>query len=174
MENASKALIIAGAILLAILIISLGILIFGQAQDTVESVNMSEQEKLAFNNKFTPYVGENKRGTEIDTLIQAVRANNQAAAIEGAKDRIIAIYTWHGSDHGADFVNDRTSPPIASLGYTGSSEQGTGFKVSTTTTTTGSTINTSVSVVGSASAKGRHTVRAGYCEGIIRILVINV
>ena len=31
MENASKALIIAGAILLAILIISLGILIFSQA-----------------------------------------------------------------------------------------------------------------------------------------------
>ena len=40
MENASKALIIAGAILLAILIISLGILIFNQAQDTVGSVNM--------------------------------------------------------------------------------------------------------------------------------------
>ena len=35
MENASKALIIAGAILLAILLISLGIMIFNQAQDTV-------------------------------------------------------------------------------------------------------------------------------------------
>ena len=32
MENASKALIIAGAILLAILLISLGIMIFNQAQ----------------------------------------------------------------------------------------------------------------------------------------------
>ena len=44
MENASKALIIAGAILLSILIISLGILIFSQAQDTINSINMSEQE----------------------------------------------------------------------------------------------------------------------------------
>ncbi|MEE0865899.1 MAG: hypothetical protein U0L98_03780, partial [Clostridia bacterium] len=60
MENASKALIIAGAILLAILIISLGILIFSQAQDTVGSVNMSEQEMMAFNNKFTAYEGTNK------------------------------------------------------------------------------------------------------------------
>ena len=35
MENASKALIIAGAILLAILLISLGIYIFSQAQSVV-------------------------------------------------------------------------------------------------------------------------------------------
>ena len=118
MENASKALIIAGAILLAILIISLGILIFSQAQDTVESVNMSEQEKLAFNNKFIPYVGEKKRGTEINALIQAVRSNNQAAAAEGAKDRIIVIYTFAG-DNGVDFSNDKSNPIISSASYTG-------------------------------------------------------
>ena len=96
MENASKALIIAGAILLAILIISLGILIFSQAQDTVGSINMSEQEIMAFNNKFTPYEGSNKRGSEVNALIQAVRANNQSASDEGATEKIITI--THGSD----------------------------------------------------------------------------
>ncbi len=83
MENASKALIIAGAILLAILIISLGILIFSQAQDTINSVNMDEQEIMAFNNKFTPYIGENKRGSEVNALAQAVLSNNQSAANNG-------------------------------------------------------------------------------------------
>ena len=83
MENASKALIIAGAILLAILIISLGILIFSQAQDTINSVNMDEQEIMAFNNKFTPYIGNNKRGSEVNALAQAVLSNNQSAKDNG-------------------------------------------------------------------------------------------
>lgn len=83
MENASKALIIAGAILLSILIISLGILIFSQAQDTINSVNMSEQEIMAFNNKFTPYEGKNIRGSQVNALVQAVVTNNQSAADNG-------------------------------------------------------------------------------------------
>ena len=83
MENASKALIIAGAILLAILIISLGILIFSQAQDTINSVNMSDSERLAFNNKFTPYEGDNIRGSQVNALAQAVLTNNQTAKENG-------------------------------------------------------------------------------------------
>ena len=45
MENASKALIIAGAILLAILIISLGIMIYNQASGVVNNNAMSEVDK---------------------------------------------------------------------------------------------------------------------------------
>lgn len=52
MENASKALLIAGAILLAILLISLGIMIFSQGQDTVNNSGMSQAAITAFNNKF--------------------------------------------------------------------------------------------------------------------------
>lgn len=83
MENASKALIIAGAILLSILIISLGIFIFSQAQDTLNSINMSEQEIRAFNNKFTPYQGDSVRGSQVNALVQAVIANNQSAKENG-------------------------------------------------------------------------------------------
>ena len=96
MENASKALIIAGAILLSILIISLGILIFSQAQDTINSVNMSEQEVMAFNNKFTPYEGENVRGSQVNALIQAVVSNNQSAN-ENGEDKTKGI-TITGAD----------------------------------------------------------------------------
>ncbi|MCI8460818.1 MAG: hypothetical protein HFE81_05425 [Bacilli bacterium] len=83
MENASKALIIAGAILLAILLITLGIVVYLQAQDTIDSVNMSEQEIMAFNNKFTPYEGDNVRGSQVNALIEAVVSNNQSAADNG-------------------------------------------------------------------------------------------
>ena len=53
MENASKALIIAGAILLSILLISLGIMIFNQAQDATKNSGMSQAQVSTFNNKFS-------------------------------------------------------------------------------------------------------------------------
>ena len=55
MENASKALIIAGAILLSILLISLGIMIFNTAQDTTKNSGMNQAQVASFNNKFTKY-----------------------------------------------------------------------------------------------------------------------
>lgn len=75
MENASKALIIAGAILLSILLISLGILIFNQAQSAINSSGMSDAELTAFNQKFTKYEGKQK-GSTCRALAQEVMANN--------------------------------------------------------------------------------------------------
>ena len=77
MENASKALIIAGAILLAIVIISLGLVVVNNSRNTVDSANMNEQEIQTFNAKFTPYEGT-KTGTQVKALLQAVIASNQA------------------------------------------------------------------------------------------------
>ena len=57
MENASKALIIAGAILLAILIISLGIMIYQQASGVVNNNSMTEVDVSTFNSKFEQYLG---------------------------------------------------------------------------------------------------------------------
>lgn len=71
MENASKALIIAGAILLAILLISLGILIFNQAQDTVNNSGMTQAQITAFNNKFLKYEGV-QNASVIKSLINEV------------------------------------------------------------------------------------------------------
>ncbi|MCI8443910.1 MAG: hypothetical protein HFJ37_01830 [Clostridia bacterium] len=75
MENASKALIIAGAILLAILLISLGIMIFNQAQDTVNNSGMSQAEISAFNNQFLKYEGTQK-GSVVKSMINEVIASN--------------------------------------------------------------------------------------------------
>ena len=76
MENASKALIIAGAILLAILIIGLGMLIFNQAKDTVGQANLDQETITAFNSKFDAYIGNSIKGTNVKALLKMIRDNN--------------------------------------------------------------------------------------------------
>ncbi len=76
MENASKALIIAGAILLSILIISLGIMIFSNARGVVDTNTMDEVAVTTFNSKFTQYEGTNIRGANVNSLIDSLIQNN--------------------------------------------------------------------------------------------------
>ena len=75
MENASKALIIAGAILLAILIISLGIMIYQQASGVVNNNSMTEVDVSTFNSKFEQYLGANVRGAQVNALINTINTN---------------------------------------------------------------------------------------------------
>ena len=77
MENASKALIIAGAILLSILLISLGIMIFNQAESAIDGSGMSDAQLHAFNQKFLKYDGKIK-GSTVRSMVQEVMANNNS------------------------------------------------------------------------------------------------
>ena len=115
MENASKALIIAGAILLAILIISLGILIYNQATGVVNNNAMSEVERQNFNSKFTQYEGESVRGTTVRALLQAVLSNNLLA---DSDDRRVTVNKGTGT--GIVMTTSATSAPTSSV-KTGSS-----------------------------------------------------
>lgn len=78
MENASKALIIAGAILISILLISVGVLIMNSTGDTTKSVEDSAGQIAirTFNSNFTPYLGENQSASQIRALVSAVNASN--------------------------------------------------------------------------------------------------
>lgn len=78
MENASKALIIAGAILLSILIISLGIMVYNNAKNTVGNASLNKQEIEGFNSEWLAYEGTNKTASEVKSMIQAVNASNSA------------------------------------------------------------------------------------------------
>ena len=89
MENASKALIIAGAILLSILIISLGIMIFNQASGVLNNNSMTEVEVSTFNQKFEQYLGEKVRGANVNSLIQAVNTNNMSTDDETKQVEIV-------------------------------------------------------------------------------------
>ena len=68
MENASKALIIAGAILLSILIIALGLFVFNQSKSVVNTNQLSQAEKNAFNSQITQYEGKQVGSTVKDLL----------------------------------------------------------------------------------------------------------
>ena len=106
MENASKALIIAGAILLAILLISLGIMIFNQAQSAIDGSGMSDAELTAFNQKFTKYEGKQK-GSTIRSMAQEVMANNNSQ--EASSETVISItglVTLTGEVESSDLTYD--------------------------------------------------------------------
>ena len=77
MENASKALIIAGAILLAILLISLGIYVFTGAQDTVQNSGLESQEASTFNSALVKYEGSNKSASDVRSVKNEVIAANR-------------------------------------------------------------------------------------------------
>lgn len=78
MENASKALIIAGAILVSIVIISLGVMIVTNVTDLIQSKsNLSEQEIETYNQPFQAYLGT-KSGTQVRALCDKVRSHNNA------------------------------------------------------------------------------------------------
>lgn len=80
MENASKALIIAGAILLSIAIIGVGMFVYNSVSDTITgAADMSEQEIAAYNGTFTTYGGEKVRGSQVKALCDKVRNHNQAS-----------------------------------------------------------------------------------------------
>lgn len=89
MENASKALIIAGAILLAILIIGLGMMVFNNAKNALTSANLDQEQIDAFNSKFESYIGDNKRGTDVRTLCSTVSSSNATESEEEYKITIV-------------------------------------------------------------------------------------
>lgn len=92
MENASKALIIAGSILIAIMIISLGIVIFNRFGNSAKKMaNMDKQEIAAFNSKITPYVGNHVSGTQVNTLLQYCLSVNMSAKQSGNTYQAISV-----------------------------------------------------------------------------------
>ena len=78
MENASKALLIAGAILICILLIAIGMYIYQSAQGTINAAasKMSNQDKQIYNSMIEKYVGENKRGSDVKAMIEQVISQN--------------------------------------------------------------------------------------------------
>ena len=95
MENASKALIIAGAILISILIISLGVIIYQQAAGVINNNSMSELEVTQFNEPFESYVGKNIRGANVKALINKIKTSN--STYQGDDSKTITLDTKDGN-----------------------------------------------------------------------------
>ena len=77
MENASKALLIAAAVLIVIVLIGFGMSIFNSTKGTGTALSdtMTAAEIAQFNNKFTAYMGTQSLA-QIKALANVVNANN--------------------------------------------------------------------------------------------------
>jgi len=78
MENASKALIIAGSVLIAILVISLGLIIFKSTSGTTDQTQDLGKtlEVQQFNSQFLKYCGDSVKGSQVRTLCEVIIAHN--------------------------------------------------------------------------------------------------
>lgn len=109
MENASKALIIAGAILLSILIIALGIYVFNMAKGATNTDQLDAVEKQTFNSSFTQYEGK-VLGSAVSELMNVCISN--ATKNSEADDRlpdVIYLETRSGNTAVSEKVDDKTT-----------------------------------------------------------------
>lgn len=111
MENASKALIIAGAILLSILIIGLGMMIYNNAADVIGNTGMDAQKVQTINNKFVPYTGAKVTGTNFKTLVDKVISYN----LTEAEDSSQFITVTESDDASTVTTNGATSDDAAAF-----------------------------------------------------------
>lgn len=98
MENATKALLIAAAVLVAILIISFGLVIYNKSTTATDSADLTATQIQAQNEKFAKYEGENQRGSVVNALLETVLTNNTTATSEGAKVTVNGAVTLGTSD----------------------------------------------------------------------------
>ena len=93
MENVSQALLMAGGVLIAIIILTMGVYLFMQAVALPENYeNKLEQEKLAaFNSKFEVFNRQDVSAQDIVTVINMAIQNNRKYDISET-DYYITIY----------------------------------------------------------------------------------
>lgn len=81
MDNASKALIMAGAILLAVMLVSLGVILYNRAKDQVDTASgtFDSLGVQSFNAQFEPYIGTKVKPSSVRSLITAVITSNASS-----------------------------------------------------------------------------------------------
>ena len=104
MENASKALIIAGAILLSILIIAIGMYIYTSSHNSISEAGsqISEQEKTSFNQQWNTYEGA-QGGNNVKALLQKVIGNCNTNAQE--EQRLVDVVCSRAKSIGSGQAN---------------------------------------------------------------------
>ena len=130
MENATKALLIAAAVLIAILIISLGLVVYNSSAETVNSANLSQQEVQSSNEKFVRYEGTHKRGSEVNAMLQTVLSANADARATGEDNKLVSVSGDAGISLGTDAKSLGTPANTSQLYTISVVRDGTGGLVS--------------------------------------------
>ena len=91
MENATKALLIAAAVLIAIIIISLGVYVVTLAQKQMKGAEtgLNEVEIQSFNATYKSYEGTSVSGTKVKALVESVYNHNLTETDESRKIQLI-------------------------------------------------------------------------------------
>ena len=134
MENASKALIIAGAILLAIAIIGVGMYVYQMAAAAINQQSMSAQEVDAYNSEFVKYEGI-QNGSTVRAMLNTINTHNLTNKEDLSKQIITAAGTATGATVGDDSAAGTTSAEIAT--QKAAVVSGTRYKVTFDYTSTG-------------------------------------
>lgn len=91
MENATKALLIAGSMLITIIILGVLVMAWNNIKElpkTQEQIKEAE-ELSAFNKKYESYAKNNIRGTDIVTVVNMANSNNKK--YQNQADMIVTI-----------------------------------------------------------------------------------
>ena len=92
MENASKALIIAGAILLSILIIGLGMTIYQKASGAMNGADLGGTQVQTYNAEFLQYT-DTQTGANARALLQLIQNHNRSNQDDPSKQISYVINT---------------------------------------------------------------------------------
>lgn len=100
MDNASKALIIAGAVLIAVMLVSVGVMIYQQAQGVITQgqSNMDALEITMANQIYTSYEGANKNRSAVGQLLDVISQQYDAAS-----EHTVAVTIEAGTNTSIDF-----------------------------------------------------------------------
>lgn len=108
MENAVKALLIAAAVIVAIVLITLGMNLVNIGSESIDNVDLSEYQIRQFNAKFEKFEGTNVSGSKVNNLLTTVfNHNNQQ---EDKSTRITVTYAGDGEVK-IDNKGNYTRPP---------------------------------------------------------------
>lgn len=96
MENASKALIIAGAILVSILLISIAVIIINSTGKMNDQVGTTTDTMAieTFNSQFTNYEGSAVTASQIKSLVSKVKASNATNDATSSADEKYVEIVW--------------------------------------------------------------------------------
>lgn len=116
MENASKAMLIAGAILVAIMVVALGVNIFNKASSAADPSALDATEVSMFNSKFEGYEGQ-QLGTNVKTLLSKMISN--AGANKGDEDKLpkVKLNSTGTEDNSINHIGEVKSQIVSTREY---------------------------------------------------------
>lgn len=122
MENATKALLIAAGVLIAVMIISAAIYLFVNYSEVVynHEQNRAAQNQVQYNNKFEKFVDKTLTPQDVITIVNAAKDYNERIAINpiqvsinGTASNAIQYFYWSNDPNKNaekinEFINEKT------------------------------------------------------------------